>query len=378
LSLRQRQVPEAQRWLEKGVDFSGPKEFRPGFALVDLHLRTRDHKAALEAAKKLLARAPEQVTTQVAYARTLLAMDDAVGARPVLTNAARFAGYDATALTEIASLQSRARDLPGAVYSLEKALSGDARNLPALIQLARAYLDQGDLTRAEQRGQQAAQQFPRSADAQLVLADVALVRSQFPQALEAAKRAHALMPSAVTVLKQMQINATAGDKTAAVKLAQDWLQQKPQDLAVLRALGNTYSRQGNAAAAETIYDRLLVLAPNDVQVLNNLANVQLQRGDKKALSTAQRAFQLAPSDPSVIDTLGWAQQQQGDPEKALPLLRDARLRAPQNPDIRYHLAAVLAGKGRKAEARSELEAALQGNHGFESEAQARQLLEALK
>lgn len=62
----------------------------------------------------------------------------------------------------------------------------------------------------------------------------------------------------------------------------------------------------------------------------------------------------------------------------MPLLRDARLRAPQNPDIRYHLAAVLAGKGRKAEARSELEAALQGNHGFESEAQARQLLEALK
>ena len=70
--------------------------------------------------------------------------------------------------------------------------------------------------------------------------------------------------------------------------------------------------------------------------------------------------------------------QNGQPERALQLLRDARLRDPANPDIRFHLAAVLAHTGRKNEAREELQAALKAGRVFESSADAQALLKTLQ
>ena len=56
------------------------------------------------------------------------------------------------------------------------------------------------------------------------------------------------------------------------------------------------------------------------------------------------------------------------------MLRDARLREPGNPEIRYHLAKVLAQTGRKAEAKEELTQALKISRQFEGSKDAEQLL----
>ena len=67
----------------------------------------------------------------------------------------------------------------------------------------------------------------------------------------------------------------------------------------------------------------------------------------------------------------------GRSDRALQLLRDARLRQPANPTIRYHLAAVLAQTGRTAEAKEELRSALASTPQFEGDAEARELLKSL-
>ena len=54
-------------------------------------------------------------------------------------------------------------------------------------------------------------------------------------------------------------------------------------------------------------------------------------------------------------------------------LREARLRAPDNPEIRYHLASALARFGRRVEARRELEPALREGFAFEGQAEAQRL-----
>jgi len=130
--------------------------------------------------------------------------------------------------------------------------------------------------------------------------------------------------------------------------------------------------------ARTHYENLLKLVPSDSEVLNNLANVLLRLKDPGAIKIAEQAVAKAPNNPNAIDTLGWALFQGGQVDRALQLLRDARLRDPASPEIRYHLAAVLAQTGRKTEAREELESALKAGRTFESTAQATALLKTLK
>ena len=105
--------------------------------------------------------------------------------------------------------------------------------------------------------------------------------------------------------------------------------------------------------------------------------MQLKLGDKTALQTAEKAHGLAPANALVIDTLGWAHHHFGQREKALSLLRDARLREPSNPEIRFHLAQVLAQSGRRAEAQDELREAMKTGRPFEGSNEAAKLLKTL-
>ena len=102
------------------------------------------------------------------------------------------------------------------------------------------------------------------------------------------------------------------------------------------------------------------LSPQDAEVLNNLAVVLVGLGDAGATKVADRALALKPQTPYIIGTAGWAAFHAGQPDRALQLLREARLRDPKNPGTRYFLGAVLAKQGRKAEALEELQAAVAG------------------
>ncbi|TDP59053.1 XrtA/PEP-CTERM system TPR-repeat protein PrsT [Roseateles toxinivorans] len=381
LAERRGQPAEAQRWLDKAVDYSGPHETRPSFALVELHLRSGRPVPALEAAKRLLSKAPDAVPVLVVYARAQLANGDAAGARITLTNASRRADYEAAAQFGIASLQISANDVAGAAYSLEKALKSDADFLPAQALMSNVELRQGDPAKAERRARQIIQSHPKLAVGHHLLGEITLSRGQAAAALESFRRAHELEPSSASLLRLFAAMASqdAGKPTGtALQLANQWLKTHPKDLPVLKAVANTHAAAGNFVAARSAYEQLLKLAPDDADTLNNLANVLLRTKDPAALKVAEQALAKAPNNANVIDTAGWAAHLAGQNERALQLLRDARLRDPSNPDIRYHLAAALAQAGRKGEAREELNSALKTHPGFEHAAEANHLLQALR
>jgi Flp pilus assembly protein TadD len=166
---------------------------------------------------------------------------------------------------------------------------------------------------------------------------------------------------------------------AAEAFADGWLKQRPADTTVRRALGEHLMTRERWAGARVAFEDLVKRNPNDAASLNNLANILLKLNDPiKALGFSERAIKAAPGNPLVVDTHAWVLHRNGRHEQALGLLRDARLRAPDNAEIRYHLAAVLAKLGRNAEARSELRAALQSPAGLESVKDAQELLNTLK
>ena len=183
--------------------------------------------------------------------------------------------------------------------------------------------------------------------------------------------------SSGSTLRLMQTLETQGNDKGAQETATLRLRQTPQDTNVLHALASLHSRAGRHAEAAKSYQSLLAIQPLDVPALNNLANVQIKLGDKSALPTAEKAHGLAPQNALVIDTLGWAHHHFGQQDKALSFLRDARLREPSHPEIRYHLAKVLAQTGRQTEAQEELREATKTGRPFEGSKEAAELLKTL-
>lgn len=372
------QPAEAQRWLEKAREAGARDEVRWDLALVDFHLRRGQAGPALDAAKSASSKKPDNVRVQMAYARAATAGGDTVAAKTALNSATRFADYDAPTQVEIATLQMAANNAAGASYSLEKALSSQPDFLPAQALMTDVELRQGEVAKAEKRARDIVAQHPKLAIGHSLLGDVAMARNQLPAAIDGYRRAHELQPGTDSLLRLFRAQALQ-DPQPAVRLAEQWLKKYPRDLPVHKALADGHARAGSFQTAKAAYEAALGIQPGDPELLNNLANVQLQLKDPGAVKTAERALAQAPGNALVTDTLGWALFQNGQTERALQLLRDARLRRPDNPDIRYHLAVVLAKTGRTVEAREELTSALKlGPANFESANQARALLGSLR
>jgi cellulose synthase operon protein C len=368
---------EALKWLESAADASGARETRANFALVAWHLRKGQPARAVDAAKALLAKLPEDVEALQAYAGAQAANGDPAGAKTTLTNAARRAAFDAPRLLEVARQQVSIKDYSGAAYSLDKALSGSPDFMPAQAMLSSIDLVQGDAAKAEQRARQVIQAAPKSAIGYNLLAEVATYRGQAAAAIDALRKAHDIEKSQAGLTRLMRAVGRQSGPKAAIELGEAWLKRNPSDLAVRSAIAEQNLRARDFGSARKQYEAILKLRPNHAETLNNLANVLMETKDPGAVDMAERAYKVDTRNPKLMDTAGWANHLAGKDDRALQLLREARLRAPDEPEIRYHLAAVLAKAGRKGEAKEELNAALRPGVSFASAEEAKKLLVTL-
>lgn len=367
---------ESLRWLLRARDVGGAN-LRPGIQLVEFHLARGRPDLAREAVDGLRNLAPEALVVLLLQARVQLAGADPKAARSTLTRASTLSNYDAAALTQIAALQIQAGDVGGAAHSLDKALDVRPEHLVANAMRADVDLLQGEPARADKRARALVAAEPRLGLGYTALGNVAATRGQPEAAVEAYRKAHQLDQSGDSLLRLFG----ALDKTshsAAVELARRWLREHPADVRVWRSLADAQARAGEMAAARGSYEQLLERAPQDADALNNLANVLIAQKDAGALRVAERALALKPESPYILGTAGWAAFHAGQTERALQLLRDARLRDPDNADARYFLAAALARQGRKNEAREELQGALRGRLGVANAKAAQELLPTLR
>ena len=378
ISERKGQLLDAQRWIEKARDVAGSNETRWDLALTSFHLRHDQPGLALDAAKSASSKKPEDLSVLLAYSQAQIANGDAVGAKSALISATRVAEYDAPVQVRIASLQLAANNPSGALYSLEKALSGRPDFLPALAVMTEVLIRQAEFDKADRQARAVIARQPKLSVGYSLLGDVAMARRQADNAVDAYRKAHQLESNTTSLIKLFRALSSQNSSAPALRLAEQWLKLYPADLSVQKVLADGYAREGDFKSAQVAYKAAIELSPNDAETLNNLANVQLRQKDPAAVKTAETALANAPGNPLIIDTLGWALFLNGQPERALQLLRDARLRQPANPEIRYHLAAVLAQTGRKNEAREELRAALKDRPEFEARADAERLLSSLQ
>jgi Flp pilus assembly protein TadD len=285
----------------------------------------------------------------------------------------RLAGFDPVAQVEVSRLQVAAGNDSGANYSLEKALNTQPGFPPAIITGAEVEIRQREFAKAEQRINQLMKVSGSGAITARLQGDLAMARGQNEVALAAYNDALKKSDTPDMALRLYQAYVKAGDLLKGVAFLQKWQGGRADDMGILRTIGDGELQLGNLAAARTAYEKILKKQPDDALVLNNLAQVAFAQNDKAATGYAERAYSQRANDPMIIDTLGWLLLQQGQLERGLALLRDARLRNPNDPEIRYHLAVALARNGRKTEAREELGQVLKPAVSFSGIGDARKL-----
>ena len=119
-------------------------------------------------------------------------------------------------------------------------------------------------------------------------------------------------------------------------------------------LAVTLVRQGR-------FDEALKATGHWSWALNEVAYALVERGEHldAAATMLEEAHAAEPDDAGILDSLGWANFKLGKLDIAEPQLRQAADRLSDHPTVLEHLGELYAAKGRKADARSALAAALQ-------------------
>ena len=194
--------------------------------------------------------------------------------------------------------------------------------------------------------------------------DVHVARKEYQQAATAYALAYDKVGNQLLAQKLYQSRLQAGETEAAHAALRQWLAAHPEDVSTRGLLAQTLFGAGQSAEAIEEYKKLLEYAPDKVSALNNLAWLYQAENNSEGIKYAERAYKLVPNRPEVIDTLGWLLVQHGETNRGLVLLQEAVTKAPQLPDIRYHMAVALEQAGRREEARKELDYLLKSGKPF--------------
>ena len=147
------------------------------------------------------------------------------------------------------------------------------------------------------------------------------------------------------------------------------------------ALAQAYQNNGLADKAIAGYERALKTAPDNIVALNKLAWLYAEMGGadnlRKGTKFAAQAHKIMPEAGQITDTYGWLLLKQGKVKEATAKLRVAVAQAPDDSDIRYHLAVALQRGGSASEARKLLDAILSDGSTFGSRDDAEALRDEL-
>ncbi|PKO73954.1 MAG: PEP-CTERM system TPR-repeat protein PrsT [Betaproteobacteria bacterium HGW-Betaproteobacteria-17] len=377
LALRDKDETAYVSWQEKAAA-AHPEALQPRVALARYQLAKGDKNKALATAREAANANPDNPAALDLLGSTQLALGDTTNALGSYRKLVERQPGQAAPLVKLASAQVAAKDLPGARKSLQDALRIQPDWLDAQMMLGGVEIQGGRYDEAQKLAKQVQQQQPGKAAGFILEGDTALARKDYPAALAAFERAHALEPAGMLLVRQLQIfNATQRTEEGEKRLAA-WLVDHPQDAGTRALLAESLIRRKQYAAATEHYLVLNKRKPDNLVVLNNLAWALNETGDKRAVSFAEQALKLQPENPVVMDTYGWILAQQGQASKGLPHLQKALSKAPDNAEIQYHLAVVLAKTGDHTRARGELERLLASGARFQQEPEARALLTQLQ
>jgi putative PEP-CTERM system TPR-repeat lipoprotein len=368
-------VAEVTGWIDKAVQ-AEPGSLEAWRAALDLQRRLGDAHAFLLRAQAAQAALADRVPLLLALAEAQVATGALEQAAVTLHRAATLDPRSHEPLLRLAVVHGLSGKRTLARDPLERARAlapDDPTVLRALVALA---LAEPAPEQARTIARQAQQRLPRQplgweleGEIEAQLGNRVAAAAAYGKALERRPT-----PAAAVTLHRALL---ASDAAEARRFEARWRDAHPADAFFLAHLAETAQGAGRLAEAEAHYRSALAAQPDNPYVMNNLAELLLQRKDPGALALAESAARLAPQVPYVLDTLASAQAGAQRGELALQTQRRAVELAPADPRLRLHLGRLLIARGEAEAARRELGAALRPDAPPATRQEAQRLLSAL-
>lgn len=348
--------------------------------LVDLYRRSGDQEQALYHVERLVKEQFDNPDYLLTKASIQLALNKRTEAEKTLSIASHFASSSTVTLVKYSNLLLSFGRFDDALNTLREAEQKDPSNNNLTMQRIRLEIQSGDLNTASTsirnasarntdnpnfwllKGQLAVRQGKNSAAKDYYLKSIALDEN-FGQPLLGLYN-FALQKQFVDtfISTAERISNNNPDNLLAKNLLAQYL-----------FFSRDYER--SVPLYLSLADSPQVL--NKAEVLNRLAQMHIESDLTKASDFATQAFDLNSEDPLILDTMGWILSKQGDLVGALEKMRDAYARDANNPNIRYHLGAILLELGRTQEARVELDYAANVERPFYNRPKAQALLDSI-
>ncbi len=346
-------------------------------ALVDLEIKAKEPRKALDVLQQALESGPPPPVLLAAQARAQAADGDVQGAKASYRQILAGTPGDLETRRALVSLALNSNDLDGAEAALREGLKLSPGNLGMMNTLIFAEQRRSGIAGALAMADELRRDPANLPASSVIKGDTFMGARRYGDAAQAFAGELKANPSTALVLRTAGALVSGGGQEQAAQQLQAWLAQHPNDADAMQMLATLDISAGRKQDAEEHLQAVLGKRPNDAIALNNLAWVYQAKGDPRARGLAQRAHFLAPSG-ETSDTLGWIMTKEGAAADALPLLREAAQRRPNDRTVRFHLASALNAVGKPEEAAQALDAILDDAADFDDRGAAWSLRDRIK
>jgi putative PEP-CTERM system TPR-repeat lipoprotein len=262
-------------------------------ALINERMRRRELDAALAAIDALEKKPGGQALAPLLRAQVQLGLRQPEKARQSLEQALKVEPTNLQAAAALAELDVRDKQFDAARKRFDAVLKADARNVGALLALARIRQAAGapaqEVTKAFE---EAVRLNPDDQTARLALVELHLGQKNTSAALVAAQEAVAALPDNPAVLAELaRVQALSGDFNQSVSSLSQVASKRPTSVQAQLMLAEVHMAAKNYDGALAALERARTLAPRDFNVAQRAAAAYLAAGKPaQALATA-RALQ---------------------------------------------------------------------------------------
>jgi len=362
--------------LERAVQVA-PTQLRAVEILIGEYISLGEAKKADDLASKALELSPNEPRLVKLAAAAMSANDSANRANETIARLLQLNPGSATTVVEVARFQASAGMPEQAQSTLEKAISAQPHSAELQVALISLLVTQTKFDEAIALAKKNQDRQPDAPLGYLLEGEVREAMGEFDKAVVSYRSALSKQPSGQIATKIYLARARAGEADGALAELKAWVGENGNDIVGLAQLGDALVGRKEFRSAAEYYERIVATKEVPLDVLNNLAWSYYKLGDARALDIAEAGYQVAPRSAMIVDTLGWILLERGESKRALELLRQAAVLAPEELDIRYHLAVALDKNGQREEAKKELNKTLKAGRDFASEQEAKALFESL-